>query len=123
MAEFHKSASFEAPLWNCAATAARINRRAVYSVGINIRIKHGKGGSAAGKTPWLRLRIMILRNIMQPVRNTDEKGKMCLPVTQAVDELDPAALENYPEQIYVIDEKGDIIGELSKEMLVFLSYQ
>lgn len=123
MAEFHKSASFEPSLWNCAATAARINRRAVYSVGINIRIKHGKGGSAAGKTPRLRLRIMILRNIMQPVRNTDEKGKMCLPVTQAVDELDPAALENYPEQIYVIDEKGDIIGELSKEMLVFLSYQ
>ena len=34
MAEFHKNGSFEPLLWNCAATAARINRNAVYSVDI-----------------------------------------------------------------------------------------
>ena len=34
MAEFHKSGPFEPFLWNCAATAARINRKAVYSVDI-----------------------------------------------------------------------------------------
>ena len=34
MAEFHKNGSFEPLLWNCAATAARINRKAVYSVDI-----------------------------------------------------------------------------------------
>ena len=36
MAEFHKGGSFEPFLWNCAATAARINRFAVYSVDIII---------------------------------------------------------------------------------------
>ena len=34
MAKFHKSGSKEPFLWNCAATAARINRKAVYSVDI-----------------------------------------------------------------------------------------
>ena len=34
MAEFHKSGLFKPLLWNCAATAARINRKAVYSVDI-----------------------------------------------------------------------------------------
>ena len=34
MAEFHKNGSFEPLLWNCAATAAQINRKAVYSVDI-----------------------------------------------------------------------------------------
>ena len=34
MAEFHKSGSKEPFLWNCAATAARINRKAVYSADI-----------------------------------------------------------------------------------------
>ena len=34
MAKFHKSGSKELFLWNCAATAARINRKAVYSVDI-----------------------------------------------------------------------------------------
>lgn len=34
MAEFHKNGSFELFLWNCAAAAARINRKAVYSVDI-----------------------------------------------------------------------------------------
>ena len=36
MAEFHKSGPFEPFLWNCAATAAGINRKAVYSVDIII---------------------------------------------------------------------------------------
>ena len=36
MAEFHKNGLFEPLLWNCAATAARINRKAVYSVDIII---------------------------------------------------------------------------------------
>ena len=36
MAEFHKSGSKEPFLWNCAAAAARINRKAVYSVDIII---------------------------------------------------------------------------------------
>ena len=36
MAKFHKSGSKEPFLWNCAATAARINRKAVYSVDIII---------------------------------------------------------------------------------------
>ena len=36
MAEFHKNGLFESLLWNCAATAARINRKAVYSVDIII---------------------------------------------------------------------------------------
>ena len=34
MAKFHKSGSKEPFLWNCAATATRINRKAVYSVDI-----------------------------------------------------------------------------------------
>ena len=34
MAKFHKSGLFKPLLWNCAATAARINRKAVYSVDI-----------------------------------------------------------------------------------------
>ena len=34
MAKFHKSGSKELFLWNCAAPAARINRKAVYSVDI-----------------------------------------------------------------------------------------
>ena len=34
MAEFHKNGSFEPLLWNCAATAARINRKAVSSADI-----------------------------------------------------------------------------------------
>ena len=34
MAKFHKSGSKEPFLWNCAATAAQINRKAVYSVDI-----------------------------------------------------------------------------------------
>ena len=34
MAKFHKSGSKEPFLWNCAATAARRNRKAVYSVDI-----------------------------------------------------------------------------------------
>ncbi|MGM9577918.1 MAG: hypothetical protein ACI3VS_00910, partial [Evtepia sp.] len=34
MAEFHKNGSKEPFLWNCAAVAARINRKAVYSVDI-----------------------------------------------------------------------------------------
>ena len=38
MAEFHKSGSVEPFLWNCAATAARINRFAVYSADIIIHI-------------------------------------------------------------------------------------
>ena len=37
MAKFHKSGSKEPFLWNCAATAARINRKAVYSVDIIIK--------------------------------------------------------------------------------------
>ena len=41
MAEFHKSGLFEPFLWNCAATAARINRKAVYSVDISIRRRRG----------------------------------------------------------------------------------
>ncbi|MDY3985805.1 hypothetical protein [Dysosmobacter sp.] len=36
MAEFHKTGFFEPFLWNCAAAAARINRKAVYSVDIII---------------------------------------------------------------------------------------
>ena len=36
MAEFRKSGSFEPFLWNCAATAARINRFPVYSAAIII---------------------------------------------------------------------------------------
>ena len=36
MAEFHKSGLSEPFLWNCAATAVRINRKAVYSVDIII---------------------------------------------------------------------------------------
>ena len=36
MAEFHKNGSKEPFLWNCAAAAARINRKAVYSVDIII---------------------------------------------------------------------------------------
>ncbi|MGN8874613.1 hypothetical protein [Pseudoflavonifractor sp. HCP28S3_F10] len=35
MAEFHKNGPFEPFLWNCAAAAARINRKAVYSVDIS----------------------------------------------------------------------------------------
>ena len=38
MAEFHKNGSKEPFLWNCVATAARINRKAVYSVDIKIGI-------------------------------------------------------------------------------------
>lgn len=34
MAEFHKNGLKELFLWNCAAAAARINRKAVYSVDI-----------------------------------------------------------------------------------------
>lgn len=66
---------------------------------------------------------MILRDIMQPARNADEKEKMCLLDTQTVDELDLPALENYPEQIQIIDKKGSIVGETAKEMLIFLSCQ
>ena len=36
MVEFHKSGSFNPLLWNCAACAARINCKAVYSVSIII---------------------------------------------------------------------------------------
>ena len=36
MAEFHKNGSKEPFLWNCAAAAARINRKEVYSVDIII---------------------------------------------------------------------------------------
>ena len=42
MAEFHKSGAKEPFLWNCAAAAARINRKAVYSADINIIAKRGK---------------------------------------------------------------------------------
>ncbi|MDD6605549.1 MAG: hypothetical protein PUE96_06490, partial [Oscillospiraceae bacterium] len=42
MAEFHKSGLFEPFLWNCAATAARINRKAVYSVDIIIGVFESK---------------------------------------------------------------------------------
>ena len=41
MAEFHKNGSKEPFLWNCAATAARINRFAVYSVDIIVQEKGG----------------------------------------------------------------------------------
>ena len=46
MAEFHKSGLFEPFLRNCAATAARINRKAVYSVDIN----YGEGITVQ---PWI----------------------------------------------------------------------
>ena len=36
MAEFHKNGLKEPFLWNCAAYAARINRKAVYSADITI---------------------------------------------------------------------------------------
>lgn len=58
---------------------------------------------------------------MQPVRNADEKGELSLPDTQTVGDLNPAALENYPEQIHVTDEKGRVVGELAKELLIYLS--
>ena len=42
MAEFHKNGSKEPFLWNCAAAAARINRKAVYSVDIILEHFTGK---------------------------------------------------------------------------------
>ena len=58
MAKFHKSGLFKPFLWNCAATAARINRKAVYSVDIIIngftgfeKPFPGGGAEAGGKCP------------------------------------------------------------------------
>ena len=42
MAEFHKNGSKQPFLWNCAATAARRNRKAVSSVDIKIKAATGK---------------------------------------------------------------------------------
>ena len=39
MAEFHKNGLFDPLLWNCAATATQINRKAVYSVDIKVTVK------------------------------------------------------------------------------------
>ena len=51
MAKFHKSGSKEPFLWNCAATAARINRKAVYSVDIIVGLSNILDSEHNGRKP------------------------------------------------------------------------
>ena len=74
MAEFHKSGPFEPFLWNCAATAARINRKAVYSVDIIIKAAEEKCYSHAARNHGSRFVYEIYKRKQNDTRGRGGKN-------------------------------------------------